>query len=339
MIKKRAIVFFLLFALIGMQASNVIAATDTSFFNTNKQEINPGETLEMTLDISKVQYDKFEFKLSSNLDTNNIVINENIETEKYNNDISIKIDKEKINLEKITFHYKVPENAQVGTTIELVAQIIAAESEQTEDTENTITTEVQNNIVDSKTIIVNIVETKQADKPENPNEQTNNEKPNMPNEQENPGMSVNTEKQDFNLSNNESKKTSGNVSMNLSTNLVMSSIKAQTTTITTSAINFSGTSATPAETAVYNGSNNNYLTNLEIEGETLNTTFNKEKPTYFVETTGKTELTVNFEKEDDASKVYITGNENLKTGDNKILISVTAENGNVRFYRIFVTNK
>ena len=28
----------------------------------------------------------------------------------------------------------------------------------------------------------------------------------------------------------------------------------------------------------------------------------------------------------------------MKPGDNKILISVTAENGDVRYYRVFVTN-
>lgn len=77
---------------------------------------------------------------------------------------------------------------------------------------------------------------------------------------------------------------------------------------------------------------------IKIEGEKLNTTFNKENLTYFVQTTGKTKLNLKVTAEDDDAKVYVTGNENLKKGNNKILISVTAENGDVRYYRVFVTN-
>lgn len=120
----------------------------------------------------------------------------------------------------------------------------------------------------------------------------------------------------------------------------MSSMQMQAMSYSAGIPSFGGSSVqTNTETAVYNGSRNNYLASLEIDGETLNTTFNKENTTYFVQTEGKTELNVSVTKEDSKSKVYITGNTSLKTGENKILISVTAENGNVRYYRLYVTNK
>lgn len=313
MIRKRVIVCILLLVLIGIQMSNVVAVSmDNSFFNTNKKEIGQGETLEMTLDIDKIKYDKFEFKLSSNLDTNNIVINEDVEMENYNNNISINIDKSKISLNKITFYSKVPENIQVGTKIELIAQIIVEEV-------NTLS-EIEYRVVENKKIDVLVVEKKQIDNQVKPNE---------------------FENQEMNFQNNETNKISEDFNMNSSTNKTMVSSKVQSTTFSASSVNFSSTSSIQVEnqTAIYNGSNNNYLSNLEIEGESLNTSFNKENTTYFVETTGKTELNVNVTKENETSKVYITGNNNLKTGDNKILISVTAENGDVRYYRVFVTNK
>lgn len=345
---KRLIVCILLFILIGIQVSNVIAAaSDSGFFNTNKNEINQGETLEMTLNISKIKYDKFDFKLSSNLDTKNIIINENVKVENYNNDISINIDKSKTKLDKITFYYKVPEDTQVDTKIELVAQIIVeVEKKSKQDindenkvtdkkntTNNTITqTQTEYEIVENKKIEIKIVDNKKNNNQVKPNEQNNNDKSNITSEK----TKETKEKQDINLSSNETKIVE---ETNVSTNKSMPSSKTQSSTFSMSSTNFSSSGSSQVETAVYNGSNNNYLSNIEIEGESLNTAFNKEKTTYFIETTGKTELNVNVEKEDGTSKVYITGNDNLKTGDNKILISVTAQNGDVRYYRVFVTNK
>ena len=56
-------------------------------FTVNKLEVSPAETLEMTLDISKVEYQDFKIVLNSNIETNNIY------TDKYTN-IDIDIVKE-----------------------------------------------------------------------------------------------------------------------------------------------------------------------------------------------------------------------------------------------------
>ena len=88
--------------------------------------------------------------------------------------------------------------------------------------------------------------------------------------------------------------------------------------------------------ATYNGSNNNYLSNLEIEGIELNTAFNKENGTYFINTNSTDSINITATAEDSTAKISIAGNNNIQEGNNKILISVTAENGNVRYYRIYV---
>ena len=353
---KFCISITIVFIILGLQISSVIAVSENSFFYTNKQEISIGETLELTLDISKVQYDEFEFKLLSNLDTNNIVINENVEVENYNNDISINIDKSKININKIIFYYQIPETSQIGTKIELIAQIIAETEKEvliennnneeitnndeqigTDNTieNNSIKNETELSVVDSKKIDVKIVENQQTNNQEKPTEQNSNDKVNALAEQEKPNVFDKSDKSNTNIPNNVTNKIAENFGTDIS-NKSMPSNK-QTISYSTSSINLSSMPS-QTETAVYNGSSNNYLSSLEVDGESLNTTFNKENLTYFVKTTGKNVLNVIATAEDGDAKINITGNENLKTGDNKILISVTAENGDVRYYRVFVTN-
>ncbi len=43
--------------------------------------------------------------------------------------------------------------------------------------------------------------------------------------------------------------------------------------------------------------------------------------------------------EDSNARVEITGNEDFKTGDNTVVITVTAENGDVNVYKITVNKK
>ena len=391
---KILIVIILIVVILGINVSNSIAVTNNYFFYINKKEIAQGEKLKMTLDISKIKYDEFQFRLTSNLDTNSIVIEDDVEIENYNNDININVDKSKMNLDKIVFYYKVPENAIVGSKIELIAQIIVgvekegviddketnnaiseeesevtnSNNEEISDTElidnnneieNNITkTEIQYEVVESRKIEVTVIENK-TDEKENEKKSEPKEENNKNNKENKDDIEKNIEKEknDIKDSNNidkpQDKEISNefdkqNIDMqsfssekeNTNSFTKKPSIQTQTTNYTSNSINFSNNSLsqTVIETAVYNGSSNNYLSNIEIEGEDLNTTFNKENTTYFLKTTGKTELNINATTEEDNAKVYITGNTNLKRGENKILISVTAENGDVRYYRIFVTN-
>lgn len=93
-----------------------------------------------------------------------------------------------------------------------------------------------------------------------------------------------------------------------------------------------------AETTVtYNGSCNNYLNSIIIDGCTLTKEFRKDNSTYFTTVENNVNsLSINANPEDLNAKVSIYGAEELNEGINKVLISVTAENGNVRTYRIYI---
>ena len=94
------------------------------------------------------------------------------------------------------------------------------------------------------------------------------------------------------------------------------------------------------QTATYKGSRNNYLNSITVTGYDLTPEFKKTNNTYFL-TVGNevTNVSVNTTKEDSSAVVTASGNTNLKVGLNKVLISVLAKNGDVRYYRIYVTRQ
>lgn len=85
-------------------------------------------------------------------------------------------------------------------------------------------------------------------------------------------------------------------------------------------------------------SNNAFLSKLQINQEGLTPNFNKNKTSYAV-TVGENvnDLKVTAVAEDSKSKVAISGNTGLKNGDNKVYITVTAQDGTKKVYTITVT--
>lgn len=90
----------------------------------------------------------------------------------------------------------------------------------------------------------------------------------------------------------------------------------------------------------YHGSGNNYLSTLSVAGYELDPSFHKTNTTYFL-TVGADmdKISVTAKSEDKKAIAVVTGNTDLKPGLNKVLISVTAENDDVRSYRIYVTKE
>lgn len=88
---------------------------------------------------------------------------------------------------------------------------------------------------------------------------------------------------------------------------------------------------------VYRGSGDNYLSSLKIEGYKMEQKFHKTRDTYFVRT-GKDvrSLKVSAAASSKSAKVDIMGSDSISGDMSKILINVTAENGDVRVYRIYV---
>ena len=79
------------------------------------------------------------------------------------------------------------------------------------------------------------------------------------------------------------------------------------------------------------------LKSLSIEGAELNPAFDPEITDYAVTFTEGDKLDIKAEANDEKAKVEITGNEELKDGDNTIKITVTAEDGTTRIYTIIAT--
>ncbi len=101
----------------------------------------------------------------------------------------------------------------------------------------------------------------------------------------------------------------------------------------------SGSSGSEDKTT-YAGSADNYLESLRVKGHRFSQAFHKTSDTYFITLkSGTDSVEVSAEPSDSDAQVVITGTESLTTGRNKIMVSVTAENGDVRVYRIYADVK
>lgn len=92
------------------------------------------------------------------------------------------------------------------------------------------------------------------------------------------------------------------------------------------------------QSVIYQGSQNNYLSSLSINDVELKNSFKKTTTTYFANVgPDVTSVKVNAVAEDSSSIVTVYGNTNLEQGKNKIMINVTADDGGVRTYKIYIT--
>ena len=88
----------------------------------------------------------------------------------------------------------------------------------------------------------------------------------------------------------------------------------------------------------YYGSSNNYLKSLSIKGYKLNKSFKKERLTYFITVPNNVKsLNIKATKDNSNSTINISGNSKFSVGLNKVLITVTSQDGRVKNYRIYVT--
>lgn len=311
---------------------NSYAVTDEkskkSFFEIQKTEVTKKETIQMNLNLEEITYTKFTFKLESNVNIKNVKFDEKLENdskevniEKSNNEIIIEINKENTNLDVITLNYNLPEDLEVNDTISFKASIINNENSSNEEGKE------EKQEIEKK---VKIIEDEKNDS------MKNDEKDKEDNKNESEENNEQKSKDNKNISNNDfneiNKKIEdqNTVKENSVKNVQNSNINANTKNISTN--------QSEEETSIYNGSNNNYLSNIIVNDYSLNKEFTKDNSTYFV-TVGNDVNSLNIitEKEEVSSTVSIYGNENLSVGKNKILICITAENGNVRIYRIYVT--
>lgn len=96
-------------------------------------------------------------------------------------------------------------------------------------------------------------------------------------------------------------------------------------------------SASSTSSVTYAGSWDNYLETLSVDGYDFTNKFNKIRDTYFITIPEDvTSVTVNADPSDSSANVAVTGNSDIPKGRSKILVSVTADDGSVRLYRIYV---
>lgn len=291
-----SIVILIVILVAILPISYAMEMKNKSFFEVNSKEISSGDTLELIINLENVDYEKFYFTISSDINIEEIYNNdEEVEIETAEEYLKIEINKNEINIKQIKLYYEIPEDVEVGNMITFKAIVY-----NMENNEESI----------EKTISVKIIE----------NEKEKEEKQeDFDKDKQNQEQTDNADKQ----------KNNGQAQQNLKTE---SSSKSSTST--KGSLSNSGNT----ETVTYNGSDNNYLSELSAQGYELNKTFNKESSTYFV-TVDKdvSEVIINAISEDSNAIVCVAGSTNLESKTNKVLITVTAENGNVRNYKIYIT--
>ena len=278
----------------------------------SNEELN-SNTIEIVINLDQIIYDSFSFELFSNVSLENLETNEDIDIRNKNdNELSFKFNKNDSNIESLTLNYDIPDDLEVGDTI-IFKAIITSESEEDVVIE-----------IDSDYTIKedgNKENKENQDLSEN-NTETNDTKQELKNEKEN----------DNSNNNNKEEKTSSDKDASTTSNKKTSANQSQSN-MKSSASNIS----TQTQKVRYNGSDNNYLSSLVVDNYSFNKDFKKEGLNYFISVDESvSSINVSAIAEDSNSKVYINGNTNLKSRINKVLVSVVAENGNVRNYRIYV---
>lgn len=314
----------------AIEKTNIIK--EMSFFEVEKNEVAIGEKIKMTVNIDKVKFEKFEFNLQSDCNISNLEINENdINIRKENNEIIMNIDKNTSKLETIDLYYEIPEDIKVNDKIKFKATVTCLDEKENDENQNEIENNDESMDIENESETIEI-EVKIIEK--NNDEKKDNEKENELEDKKNEEKQV---REETSTPNNKEKKSDQmdmdkNIKMNSNINNVANEKKLEVPGKSVSTENIQ------SEIVIYNGSENNYLKELTIENYSLNKVFTKENSTYFITLSDDIDsLNIIANAEEDTAIVCIYGNENLNKGTNKILISVTAENGNTRNYRIYVT--
>lgn len=287
------------------------------FFVVTKNNVQQGEKIEMTVNVNNIDYNLSKITLVTDLDIDDVYEDEeNVELQKEDGDIAITINKDEFDLDKINLYYTIPEETQVGTVFTIVATVTNLENE-----EDILVSTASVNVVEK--VDEKIDDSAKEEK--NINEKNSESNKNI-NSKESKNVSIEKQEPSNSLSN---QQTSNNKSK---TNSTSSNSKS---TSSTSISNKEITKSKSQNEVTYNGSSNNYLSQLLVEGYSLNKEFNKESTFYFVKTESNvSSLNIQATAEESTATVCISGADNLKSGINKILISVTSESGEVRTYKI-----
>lgn len=302
----------LILLIITIYNSISLATTENeekTFFEVDNTDISLGDDLLININTDKIDYENFKVVVTSNIQMDEVTMTEDSidgaeVNVKSNEEITLIGNKTTMNVNQIKLKYNIPDNVTVGAKLIFTAKLTNIDDETIAEI--------------SKEITVNVVE--KQDTEEQTNEVGNNS-----------SIDKNTQ------NNNQNSTQNGTQTVNMQSSAMGTSTKSVTSQISESTMGVSEASISTKETVVYNGSSNNYLSTLEVSGYNLNTNFSKTNSTYFITAKDTTSLNITANAEDITATVKVYGDGELTEGTNKVLISVTAENGNVRTYRIYVT--
>ncbi len=338
------LIILILFPIISYAVNIPEKNEQNVFFTADKTEANLGDTVLLTLDLSKLEYENFKFELSSNSSLENISTNENVLAEIKNNTLTILGSKKDLSVQKISFSYLISEDYKIGDEITITGKVTNTDEEEN-SIEQVITIKViEKTEENNENDYINEDTNKNSSQKDNQQNDKNEKQENSDKKQEQNTQNVPQEKNQTQSGSQENLKMQSNTASNFNktnnqtvNNNLQINTKGTASQNTKSQISTQNTT-TKVETNTYKGESNNYLSKLKISGYDINPKFDKTNNTYFI-TIDKDveELNITAKAEVSSATVTVYGNTNLKSGTNKILINVTAENGEVKTYRIYVT--
>lgn len=128
---KKLLIFAIVFAVfmpvityaLGIQSQG--NTQEQKFFYADKLEASPGDIITMSIDLSEIDYEDFEFSLTSSNGVNDVSTTDNTDVNIAidGNEFKIISNKSSVGINKIDLYYQIPENAQINSTITFVGTI------------------------------------------------------------------------------------------------------------------------------------------------------------------------------------------------------------------------
>ena len=320
-----------------------VKADEGKICEIEEKDVYVGENFNLVINLENIKYESFRIVVESDDNTELIATDDKVKTETISDKTEIKITSKSDFTSKIKLVYKAPNEVKnIKFKITIINESDAIDTPANEN-ETSEAEKIEENIV------VNIKEKDNSkndkeDENENKKDDTKENENNESRENEKIDDKENTEKNNTNFDKTQEDKKAFSNELdslgveNKSNNYSMQEKLQEAGNVASKTSSMTISSKTD-ETDEYKGDRNNYLSNLEISNFTLKNEFKKTTQTYFAEVENVDSIDVTAIAEDSSANVKIFGNSDLKTGINKVLIQVTAENGDIRNYKIFVNKK
>lgn len=309
----------------------------------SKEKTVPGEKININIDISKIEYQRFKIEISNNLNIGEGKVEGETQVNIQSSTSNILVLNADNTINSLSINYTMPNQE---TNVKFIIKIIKLEDKPI-ISQNIVDNEIINEVIGTETIETDYIEEEiiiNVSKNNIEFSPTNNVIGNLIGNVDN-NVNENENKKDF-FGDKEGfedkdildaiKDKDGMMKQEKEFASMKEMMKKMEDDLTEANTKISSLQ----NTVKYQGSQNNYLKELKIAGYEFKNTFKKTTTTYFADVESNVEsISITAKPEDTSAVVTIYGNTQLKTGKNKIIITVTADDGSERIYRIYVTKK